>query len=190
MLLSHIQARSSNPARVRIAAIVGFAALTALAARITLYLPGNPVPITLQVMAVLLAGLVLGAKDGALSQILYLATITIGLPFDANGLGAAAWASPTAGYLIGFVAGAFVAGYLAQRGLRRNRSLRFAAGMAGVAAIYFIGALWLTYGFLGGDWSKGWTLGIAPFIAIDIVKAIAASVLAESLRIGLIRSGG
>ena len=190
MLSTYIQSRSSNPARVRIAAIVGFAALTALTARITLYLPGNPVPITLQVMAMLLAGLVLGAKDGALSQILYIATITAGLPVDANGLGTAAWASPTAGYLIGFVAGAFVAGYLAEQGLRRNRILRFAAGMAGVAAIYFIGALWLTYGFLGGDWSKGWALGIAPFMVIDIAKAIIAAMLAEGLRIGLIRSGG
>ena len=190
MLLTYIQAHSLNPVRVRVAAIIGFAALTALTARITLYLPGNPVPITLQVMAVLLAGLVLGAKDGALSQILYIATIIAGLPVDANGLGTAAWASPTAGYLIGFVAGAFVAGYLAEQGLHRSRVLRFAAGMAGVAAIYFIGALWLTYGFLGGDWSKGWMLGIAPFIAIDIIKAIIAAMLAEGLRIGLIRSGG
>ena len=187
MLSTYIQARSSNPARARVAAIIGFAAFTALAARITLHLAFTPVPITLQVMAVLLAGLVLGAKDGALSQIVYIATITAGLPLDATGLGTAAWASPTAGYLIGFVAGAFVAGYLAEQGLRRNRALRFVAGMAGVAVIYFIGALWLTYGFLGGDWSKGWMLGIAPFIAADMVKAIVAAVLAEGMRFGLKR---
>ena len=190
MLSIYIQARSSNPARARVIAIIGFAALTALTARVALYLPGNPVPITLQVMAVLLAGLALGAKDGALSQLGYIATIALGLPLDANGLGSAVWASPTAGYLIGFVAGAFVAGYLAEQGLRRSGVLRFAAGIAGVAAIYLIGALWLTYGFLGGDWNKGWALGIAPFVAIDIVKAVVAALLAEGLRIGLIRSGG
>src|SRR5512137_2355408 len=132
MLLDRIQSRSSNPALVRAAAIGLFAALTALTARITIPLPFTPVPITLQVMVVLLAGLTLGAKDGALSQIVYVTSITLGLPLDANGLGAAAFASPTAGYLIGFIAGAFVAGYLAERGLNRNRALRLVAGLAGV----------------------------------------------------------
>jgi biotin transport system substrate-specific component len=97
MLLSRIQARSSNPALVRAAAIVLFAALTALGARIAIPLPFTPVPITLQVMIVLLAGLTLGAKDGALSQIVYVTTIAIGLPFDAQGIGMAVFASATAG---------------------------------------------------------------------------------------------
>ncbi|HZY40747.1 MAG TPA: biotin transporter BioY [Anaerolineae bacterium] len=183
MLLSRIRSRSSNSALVRIAAIVLFAALTALTARITIPLPFTPVPITLQVMIVLLAGLTLGAKDGALSQIAYIASIAVGLPFDANGLGTAAFASPTAGYLIGFVAG-----YLAERGLHRNRALRFFAGLAGVSVIYFIGTAWLTRLFLNGDWLKGWTLGIAPFIVIDLIKALIASATAEGARVWLNRS--
>jgi biotin transport system substrate-specific component len=188
MSLSRIRSRSSNSALVRIAAIVLFAALTALTARITIPLPFTPVPITLQVMIVLLAGLTLGAKDGALSQLAYVASIALGLPVDANGLGTAAFASPTAGYLIGFVAGAFVAGYLAERGLHRNRALRFFAGLAGVSVIYFIGTAWLTRLFLNGDWLKGWTLGIAPFIVIDLIKALIASATAEGARVWLNRS--
>lgn len=186
MLATHLKTRVSYSPIVRVLAIVSFAALTALGARITL--PLEPVPITLQVLAVLLAGLTLGAKDGALSQLVYLATITAGLPLDAGGLGTLVWARPSAGYLVGFVAGAFAAGWLAERGLGRWVLLRFVAGMAGVAVIYAVGATWLTYGFLGGDWAKGWALGIAPFLAVDATKAVIATLLAEGARAWLSRA--
>lgn len=182
MLATYIRTRTSNSTLVRAAAMALFAALTALTARITIPLPFTPVPITLQVMIVLLAGLTLGAKDGALSQIIYIVSIAVGLPLDANGLGAAAFASPTAGYLVGFIMGAFVAGYLAERGLNRNRALRWLAGIAGASVIYFIGTAWLTHLFLGGDWARGWALGVAPFIVIDLVKALVASAAAEGAR--------
>ncbi len=182
MLLSRIQSRSSNPALVRVAAILLFAALTAISARLTIVLPFTPVPITLQVMIVLLAGLTLGAKDGALSQIVYVATIAIGLPFDAKGIGAAVFAGATAGYLLGFIPAAFITGWLAEKGVRGKRVWSFAAGLVGVAVIYMIGTAWLTIGFLGGDWSKGWTLGVAPFIVADVIKAVIAAVCAEGAR--------
>ena len=73
-----------------VAGVLLFAAFTALAARVTIPLPFTPVPITLQVVAVLLAGLVLGSRTGAISQALYLAAIAGGLPLDAYGRGPAA----------------------------------------------------------------------------------------------------
>jgi biotin transport system substrate-specific component len=182
MLLSRIQLRSSNPALVRAAAIVLFAALTALGARITIPLPFTPVPITLQVMMVLLAGLTLGAKDGALSQIVYIVTIIVGLPLDAKGLGTAVLISATAGYLIAFIPAAFVTGWLAEKGARGNRAWSVAASLIGVAVIYLIGTAWLTLGFLGGDFSKGWALGVAPFVVVDVIKALIAAGGAEGLR--------
>jgi biotin transport system substrate-specific component len=182
MLLSRIQSRSSNPALVRVAAIVLFAALTALGARITIPLPFTPVPITLQVMLVLLAGLTLGAKDGALSQIIYVAAIAIGLPFDAKGIGAAMLISATAGYLIAFIPAAFVTGWLAEKGARGNRLWSFAASLIGVGIIYGMGTAWLTIGFLGGDFSRGWALGIAPFIVVDVIKAVIAAACVEVAR--------
>ncbi len=187
MLATQIQTRTAHPALIRALAIATFAAFTALAARLTITLPFTPVPVTLQVLVVLLAGLALGAKDGAASQVAYVAAITAGLPLDARGLGTAVWATPTGGFLLGFVAGAFVAGALAERGLGRNHILRLVAGLAGVAVIYLCGALWLTFGFLGGNLARGWALGVAPFILIDLAKAVIASGLAEGTRLGLRR---
>ena len=98
---------------VRVAGIAAFTALTALAARITIE-TGGPVPFTLQVLPTLLAGLVLGWRDGALSQIAYVGMIALGLPLDARAIGAAALVGPTAGFLIGFIPAAAVAGAVSQ----------------------------------------------------------------------------
>jgi len=187
MLSANFRSLTSSSVQVRILAIVLFAALTALTARITLALPFTPVPITLQVLAVLLAGLTLGAKDGAASQALYLAAIVMGFPLDAGGFGAAVWLKPTAGYLVGFVPGAFVTGYLVEQGLGRSRALRLVAGLVGVAIIYLFGAGWLVLGFLGGNWAQGWAQGVVPFIGVDLAKAVIASGVAESARVGLKR---
>lgn len=184
MLASHLHTRVAHGIVVRLVAIGLGAALTALCARVTV--PLQPVPITLQVLAVLLAGLTLGARDGAASQALYVVLITAGLPIDANGLGTLAWLQPSAGYLLGFVAGAAAAGWLAERA-GRWAALRFLAGLGGAAVIYLVGAGWLTYGFLGGDWARGWALGVAPFLAVDAAKAALATLLAESVRAAVLR---
>lgn len=185
MLATHLHQRVSHSVIVRLLAIAAFTALTAVSARVTIDL--QPVPITLQVLTVLLAGLTLGATDGALSQLAYVVLITAGLPIDAGGFGTLVWARPTAGYLLGFVAGAFVAGYLAEHGRGRLVSLRYLAGLVGVVVIYAVGAAWLTYGYLAGDWGRGWALGIQPFLLVDAAKALIATVAAESARAILTR---
>ncbi|MGV2436327.1 MAG UNVERIFIED_CONTAM: biotin transporter BioY [Anaerolineae bacterium] len=98
----------------RLASIIVFSLLTMISARITI--PLEPVPITLQPFAVMLSGLVLGARDGFLSQFIYLMMIALGLPVDARMLGSAALFGATAGYLYGFPFASLVAGYLAQLG--------------------------------------------------------------------------
>ncbi|GAB4560666.1 MAG: biotin transporter BioY [Anaerolineae bacterium] len=160
-----------------LAAVGLFAALTALTARVVIPLPFTPVPVTLQVLAVLLAGLALGAQRGAASQAAYLSAILIGLPLSAKGLGGpAAFLSPTGGYLVAFVPAAYVVGALARPGWRT-----WAAALAGVLVIYAGGASWLAI-WLGGDWSKAWALGVAPFIAVDVAKALVAGAVASSAR--------
>jgi len=163
----------------RLIGIILFSAFTALAARVTIPLPFTPVPITLQVMAVLLSGLVLGPKAGAASQIVYLAMIAAGLPLDANALGLAALTGPTAGYLMGFVPAAFLTGWLAEN-LPVTRASRFLAASAGVGVIYATGVAWLTPAV--GNLRTAWMLGVAPFILIDLGKALVAAAVAESGR--------
>ncbi|MBN1439712.1 MAG: biotin transporter BioY [Anaerolineales bacterium] len=182
MLLSKPRTLLSSRALARIAAIGAFAALSAVSARVTVNLPFTPVPATLQVLVVLLAGLVLGPRDGALSQLAYLAAITAGLPLDARALGPAVWASPTAGYLAGFVCGAFAAGWVAERARGRLPGAEFLAGAAGILALYSVGAAWLTVFFLHGDAAAGWAAGVAPFLLVDLLKAAAAALLSGSGR--------
>lgn len=162
----------------KIAAVTIFAAVTALTARITIELPFTPVPITLQTLAVVLSGLVLGARGGATAQLLYLGLIAIGLPFDARGLGPAVFLGPTAGYLIGFVPAAYMSGGLAERFSPRYWWGNFAGAIAGALSIYLVGASWLAM-FLG-SWQSAWVGGVAPFIFIDLIKATVAACVAES----------
>ncbi len=175
MLLTQARTFLSSRSLARIAAVGAFAALSAISARVTINLPFTPIPVTLQVLVALLAGLILGPRDGALSQLAYLAAITAGLPLDARALGTAVWATPTAGYLIGFAAGAFAAGWVAQRVRGRLPGAELLAGAAGMAAIYAVGATWLTVFFLHGNLASGFAAGVAPFILIDSLKAAAAA---------------
>lgn len=163
---------------LRIAAVAMFAAVTALTARITIPLPFTPVPITLQTLAVVLSGLVLGARGGAAAQLAYLGLIAIGLPLDSRGLGPVALFGPTAGYLLGFVPAAFMAGWLADRFAARTWWGNFVAAMVGVLAIYLVGAGWLAV--MLGSWQNAWIGGVVPFILIDLGKAAVAAGVAES----------
>ena len=152
--------------------------LLALSAKITITLPFTPVPITFQVLAVLLIGLTLGSREAAASVFAYLAAIASGLPLDARGLGAAAFAGPTAGYLIAFLPAAMLAG------LGRGRGTWQAFGIAclAVMVVYAGGAL-VMRGFVG-SWQRAIALGVAPFILADFGKALLAVAL---IRLGRAR---
>ncbi|MGB7537711.1 MAG: biotin transporter BioY, partial [Anaerolineales bacterium] len=97
------------------------------------------------------------------------------------------WATPTAGYLLGFAAGAFAAGWTADRARGRLPGAELLAGAAGILAIYAIGAAWLTIFFLHGNIAAGISAGVAPFILIDSLKAAAAALLSGAGR-GAVRA--
>ncbi len=159
----------------------GFACLTALGALVQI--PIGPVPITLQVLFVLLSGLVLGSRLGALSQMEYLAIGFAGAPVFTQGKsGLVALLGPTGGYLIGFVLGAYVAGLVAESVARPGRVRFFLAGLMGTAGIYLCGMMWLATWFAlskGTNWiaelGSAWQFGVLPFILVDIGKSIVAS---------------
>jgi biotin transport system substrate-specific component len=177
---------SSRPAaQSLIVPVLFFAVLTALTARITIPLPFSVVPITLQTLAVLLSGLVLGSRAGALSQLLYLAAIAAGLPISAAGIGGpAAFVTPTAGYLLAFVPAAFVAGYILERLQSRSRQtilIHIAAGICGMLVIYTGGVAWLTV--VLGNVQVALQQGLLPFIGVDLGKAIVAALVASGGRL-------
>jgi biotin transport system substrate-specific component len=145
--------------------------LVALSAQIEI--PMWPVPVTLQTLAVLLVGGVLGSRLGALSLMLYLFEGAIGLPVFAGGAGSLAhFAGPTAGYLFGFMATAYLVGWFCERGWDRHVGTAVFVMLLGTLTIYLLGLPWLAQ-FTG--WDQVWQLGLLPFIPGDILKAIIAA---------------
>ena len=100
MLRTLPQTRSQN-LTYRLAGIGVFTLITILSARVTIEI--GPVPFTLQPLAVLLSGMILGWRDGLLSQAAYVGLIALGAPLDARAIGTAALLGPTAGDLIGVI---------------------------------------------------------------------------------------
>lgn len=168
---------------MELALVALFATLTALGAFIEIPLP--LVPITLQIFFVLLAGLVLGGRLGALSQLCYLGMGSIGLPvFSGGQSGIGVIAGPTGGYLIGFVIAAFVVGLISER--HEDVKIDALAMAAGIVCIYVPGILQLM-NFTGMGLERGLEVGIIPFIAGDIVKAaLAVSITARIRRSGVL----
>jgi len=169
-------------AAYRLAGIVGFAVLVALGARISL--PLWPVPVTLQVPFVLLAGAFLGARAGAGSMATYLAAGALGLPVFAAGGGLGYFLGPTGGYLAGFVLAAAVVGRLAGRRAGLGRLLP--AMTAGVAVIHLFGLLHLSL-FLGRAPWAAVQASLLPFLVGDVLKIAGAASLVAAWR-GLRRS--
>lgn len=153
--------------------VVGGSVLMALMAQIVIPLPFTPVPITGQTFGVLLTGALLGSRRGALSVVLYLLEGVLGLPVFAGGAsGPGRLLGPTGGYLLGFVAAAWVTGYLCERGWdRRVLSATLAMGI-GNGVIYLFGLLWLAY-FVGPG--RALMAGLWPFIPGDVVKIAMAA---------------
>lgn len=165
--------------------VLGAAVVTAVAAQASVTLPGVLVPFTLQPVAVLASGLVLGARRGALSQLTYLAMGMAGAAAFAWSPvllpGVARLAGPTGGFLMAFPLAAFVAGLLADRGW--NRGVGAAAAMiAGAVPLYAVGVAWAG-ALLPAAAVTTW----APFFAADVVKIAVAAPLASALRRRLAR---
>ena len=170
----------------RVVAVAAFAGLTALGARMSVPLPGTPIPFTLQPVAVLLAGLLLGPVLGASSQFAYLALGAAGLPVFAAGGGLAYLGGPTGGYLMAFPVAAAVAGWIVgdpsacpalQRILRT-----VTAAVAGLATLHLGGASWLALQpWLIGGSGDVFRLAFEPFVLGDLLKVALVGVVTVGL---------
>lgn len=151
------------------------ALLVGAAAQVVVPLPFTPIPFTLQPLAVLVVGGVLGARRGAAALALYLAMGLAGLPvFAAGGSGIARLMGPTGGYLLAFPLAAAVTGAIG--GTRPGLLRALAACVAGMVLIHVGGTAQLAA--LGGDAGAAYRLGFVPFLTGDLLKVgLAAAVL-------------
>lgn len=154
--------------------IAAGAALVAILAQLAV--PMWPVPITGQTLGVMLVGATLGALRGALSMGLYFVMGVAGLPvFSDAESGWQAIASPSGGYIVGFILAAAITGLLAQRAWDRRPLLGFLAFGLGTLSTFAVGLPWLaiSLGQLGLPNDLGTVLmqGFVPFIAGGIVKS-------------------
>lgn len=170
-------------------AVIGTLALTISA---KLQIPFWPVPLTMQTLVVLLVGTAFGWKLGTATLLLYLAEGAVGLPVfagtPARGIGLAYMTGPTGGYLIGFVAGAALCGWLAERGWDRSVWRTAVAMTLGHLLILALGWMWLAK--LVGP-QKAYAAGVAPFYLATVVKtALAVALLPLVWRLVPTRKAG
>jgi biotin transport system substrate-specific component len=164
----------SDLTRTGVTILLG-AALTAVAAQVSIPVPGSPVPLTGQTFAVLLTAAALGPARGVASQGLYLALGVVGLPVfagAAHGPGVVFGAS--GGYLVGFLAAAAIVGAGARRGADRSPLRTLLLFALASAVIYAIGTAWLCLD-TGMSAGAGISAGVTPFIPGDVAKALLAA---------------
>ncbi|TET18189.1 MAG: biotin transporter BioY [Candidatus Cloacimonadota bacterium] len=150
-----------------------FATLITIGAFVYIPLPFSPVPITLQVLFVLLAGVLLGTRYGTLSVLIYILVGAVGVPVFAGAIGGIARiAGPTGGYLAGFLIAPSIVSFLFAR-MGKHVFAAAIAMLAGLFVIYFLGMLHLSL-FLGTTLLHTLKIGVLPFVAGDIVKIILA----------------
>lgn len=155
------------------------AALMAVGAVIAI--PIGPVPIVLQNLFVLLAGLLLGGRWGFVSVCVYLAAGAFGLPvFAGNTGGLAKFFGPTGGYLIGFALAVYVVGSISEQGKQRL-VFDLLAMIIGTVIIYACGVSWLKI-VADLSYSKALMIGMYPFLIGDCLKIAVAIPIIRMLR--------
>ena len=163
-----------------LALIASFAALIAVLGIVPPIAVGLPVPITLQTMGGMRAGLILGARRGALAVLVFGVLVLVGLPLLSGGRGGlGVLAGPSAGYFVGFVLGAYVTGWVMERLADRVpvvAAALTAAVVGGVAAVYLIGIpvlVWRT---------ESTAMAGLAFLPGDLIKAVLATAVTAGVR--------
>lgn len=153
------------------------AGLMALAGQVRVPIPGSPVPMTLQVIVMLLAGGFLAPWAAATGMLLFATAGLLGAPlFQGGGAGLLHLAGPTGGYIVGFIAGAFCCAWLLD-GKRASLFRTILSMAAGVAVVHLCGMLQLAV-YLGGDFGLAFRQGVLVFLPLDLVKiAVAAPIV-------------
>ncbi|WP_244227152.1 biotin transporter BioY [Corallococcus aberystwythensis] len=159
------------------ALILGAALCTALLAQVAIAVPGSPVPITGQTLAVVLTAAALGPRRGVAAQAAYLLLGAVGLPFFAKGAsGWGALAGPTGGFLVAFLPAALLVGAAARLGYDRRPWTAFPLFVVGQVLILAVGVSWLRVK-AGLDFATAIQKGFVPFLPGGLIKAAIAGLL-------------
>lgn len=161
-----------------VGSVLGCVFLVTLAAQVRIPVPGSEVPMTLQLLAVLLAGSFLSPNQVVAALSLYLILGSAGLPLFAPG-SIGLW-GPTGGYLVGFIPAAWLMSVL--RGRCNPGAWRlFGAGAVGVAVVFVCGVGWRV-AWLAGDWRLAVHTGLIPFALKAMVELCLAVALVTMVR--------
>ncbi|OFI06073.1 biotin transporter BioY [Clostridium acetireducens DSM 10703] len=170
-----------------------FAALTAIGAFIKI--PIGPAPITLQLLFTTLAGVLLGSKLGALSQLIYVLLGLVGIPVFTEGGGFSYILKPTFGYLLGFILGAYIIGKIAEHYKKVSTYNLFFACLIGTIVIYIIGVPYLYLGLkyvvhkdIG--FINAIKVGCIVFLPGDLAKCLLTAALGKKIIPTLNKSKG
>jgi biotin transport system substrate-specific component len=165
----------------QIALVVGASLFVALCARVTVPLPGNPVPLTLQNFGVLVVGMVLGPRRAFAALVLYLAEGAAGLPvFNPAGPGGIAQLfGPTGGYLLSYPFVAGLAGFLIERG-RKTFAHAALAGFAAEILLFAVGLSWLA--IWTGSIARAIQWGLYWFLFAEVIKILMAAAVSVRLK--------
>lgn len=181
--MSQILATPQQRAIGKVAKIALAVGLITLSAKITI--PFWPVPMTMQVAAILLVAGLGGLRLGAASVGAYLAAGAAGIPVFAGtpekGVGLAYMFGPTGGYLLGFLVAAILVGWATDRFGRRLGTLSMPLGLG---IIYVLGVAWLSQ-FVPND--KLLAFGVTPFLVGDLCKVALAALLTMAAPAALTR---
>ncbi len=162
--------------------VVGGIGFIALLAQISIPVPGSPVPVTGQTLAVLLIGTTYGARLGFITFASYLLAGIAGAPIFAHSAtsanhGIARLTGATGGYLVGMLVASLLLGYLADRKADQKFTTSFPALLLGDLVIFTFGLTWL-HASLDMTWSATFKAGFTPFILGEALKiAITATSL-------------
>lgn len=147
--------------------------LIAFCAQISIPLPFTPVPMTLQTLAIMMVGVMLGSRNGALAVIMYIAESMLGLPVLASGkVNPLALIGPAGGYIVGFVFQAYLVGWFSERRHMLGKSTVMLGISLASALQLTVGALWLGQ-FVGFKYVVA--MGILPYLAGEAVKIFAVA---------------
>jgi biotin transport system substrate-specific component len=164
----------------QVALVVGGSLLVALCARITIPIPGTPVPLTVQNFGVLLVGLMLGSRRGFVALALYLAEGAMGMPvFSPTGPGGIAQLlGATGGFLLAYPLVAWVAGYVMEHG-RRSFARAAVGGLLAEVVLFTSGLAWLAV--LTHSVAAAFRLGLYWFVFAEVIKIMMAAGVATRI---------